>query len=82
MADQSLKYYRWIIACRVRAARKRRNITVHELAKQTAIALPRLVDAENGIESPTVCELERIALALRMPMVHFVGPCSLCGITS
>lgn len=79
MTEPSLRYYRWIIACRVRSARKCRKMTTEELARQAAITQSRLAAAENGTESLTVDELERIAVALRVPLAHFMGPCVLCG---
>lgn len=79
MTEPSLRYYRWIIACRVRSAREYRRIAIQKLARQAAITESRLTGAEKGAESLTVDELERIATALRVPLAHFMGPCVLCG---
>lgn len=79
MTEPSLRYYRWIIACRVRSARERRRMTTEELARQAAITASQLADAEVGTESLTIDELERIAVTLRVPLAHFIGPCVLCG---
>lgn len=79
MTGLSLKYYRWIIACRVQSARECRKMTVQELARRADISNARLTNAERGAVSLTVDEVERIALVLRLPSAHFMGMCILCG---
>lgn len=70
---------RLFIGRRIRTARVALGWSLEALSRQAGIARGRLASCEAGRLSPTVAELECIALVLRLPLGHFFGPCLLCG---
>lgn len=49
-------------------ARNKRGITLKQLEKMTGIGKTTLNNIENGLVSPTLCQLEAIARALDVKM--------------
>lgn len=47
-------------------ARTNKGLTLHQLAKLTGISKSTLNNIENGVTSPTLKQLEAIAIALNM----------------
>ncbi len=67
------------IGRRIRTARECRQLTPEELAAAAPFSLPRLRRIEAGAEPADVVEIERIAIALRLPISQFIDRCRLCG---
>lgn len=61
------------IGARVRSLRKRRGLTITALAQAAGMARPNLSRLEHGKHAPSLNTLERIAKALRAPVVELVA---------
>lgn len=69
------------IGQRLRHARAARRVSLADLARQASIPQQRLERYEGGSGRITGAELERLAVALRLPVKHFLQACVLCGNT-
>jgi transcriptional regulator with XRE-family HTH domain len=62
---------RLIVGQRIREERKRRNLTLQELAKQVGLSVPYLSQIENGRVNINIGNLESIGKALDVPIINF-----------
>ena len=67
------------IGQRLRLARKRRGHSLEDLATRSAMTARKLRRYESGDDRILICELEKLAVALSLPVTHFVDGCVLCG---
>lgn len=59
------------IGAQVRSLRKKHDMTVMELAKQTGLSIGMLSKIENGVTSPSLSTLQALAQALNVPITSF-----------
>lgn len=59
------------IGSQVRSIRKRHDMTVMELAKQTGLSIGMLSKIENGATSPSLSTLQSLAEAFNVPITSF-----------
>ncbi|MDN4697246.1 helix-turn-helix transcriptional regulator [Vibrio parahaemolyticus] len=50
---------------------ERKKLTIEDLASKSGLSVAHLSRLENGRKSPTITTLEKIALALDVPIVYF-----------
>ncbi len=55
----------------VKSLRRKRNLTVSELANATGVSIGMLSKIENGLTSPSLTTLQSIAYALQVPLTTF-----------
>ncbi|MCJ7824787.1 MAG: helix-turn-helix domain-containing protein [Anaerolineales bacterium] len=61
-----------MIGERIRQRRKELGLTLRELGSQTGLTASFLSQVENNQTSPSIASLQRIAVALRVPIFHFL----------
>ncbi len=61
------------IGAQVRSLRKRQDMTVAELAGQAGLSAGMLSKVENGAISSSLATLQSLAVALNVPMTHFLA---------
>ncbi len=67
------------IGRRIRGARDCRRLDLETLARKAGLDAARLRHYEAGQGQVTIDELERLAAALHLPVLHFLEQCVLCG---
>ncbi len=60
-----------VVGKKIKEARKKKKLTIEDLASQSGLSVAHLSRLENGRKSPTITTLEKIALALDVPIVYF-----------
>jgi transcriptional regulator with XRE-family HTH domain len=60
-----------IVGKRIREERKRRNLTLQEMAEHVGLSVPYLSQIENGRVNINISNLESISKALDVPIINF-----------
>ncbi len=60
-----------VVGKKIKEARKKKKLTIEDLASKSGLSVAHLSRLENGRKSPTITTLEKIALALDVPIVYF-----------
>ncbi|EJE8675446.1 helix-turn-helix transcriptional regulator [Vibrio parahaemolyticus] len=60
-----------VVGKKIKEARKKKKLTIEDLASRSGLSVAHLSRLENGRKSPTITTLEKIALALDVPIVYF-----------
>jgi transcriptional regulator with XRE-family HTH domain len=60
-----------IVGKKIKEIRKKKALTIQELAEISGVSEGHVSRLENGLKSPTISTLEKLANALDVPIVYF-----------
>lgn len=60
-----------IVGQKIKEIRKKKSLTIQELAEKSGMSEGHISRLENGLKSPTISTLEKLAQALDVPIVYF-----------
>jgi transcriptional regulator with XRE-family HTH domain len=60
-----------IVGQKIKEIRKKKSLTIQELSEKSGMSVGHISRLENGLKSPTISTLERLAKALDVPIVYF-----------
>ncbi|MGF1894055.1 helix-turn-helix domain-containing protein [Vibrio campbellii] len=60
-----------IVGRKIKEIRKKKSLTIQELSEKSGMSVGHISRLENGLKSPTISTLERLANALDVPIVYF-----------
>ncbi|EHA1126825.1 helix-turn-helix transcriptional regulator [Vibrio navarrensis] len=60
-----------IVGKKIKEIRKKKSLTIQELAEISGVSEGHVSRLENGLKSPTISTLEKLANALDVPIVYF-----------
>ncbi|KHF82549.1 DNA-binding protein [Vibrio vulnificus] len=60
-----------VVGKKIKEIRKKKALTIQELAEVSGVSEGHISRLENGLKSPTISTLEKLANALDVPIVYF-----------
>lgn len=60
------------IGCNIRAARKRKNLSIQQICERTGLSQGFMSQVENNKTSPSIATLDSIANALKVPLAFLL----------
>ncbi|EGR0791318.1 TPA: helix-turn-helix transcriptional regulator [Vibrio vulnificus] len=60
-----------VVGKKIKEIRKKKALTIQELAEISGVSEGHISRLENGLKSPTISTLEKLANALDVPIVYF-----------